>query len=200
MKKNFGKAIYTLEFDKIREMLAEVAPTEGAAARALTLEPDTDIDRIRLELKKTTAAKKLIGEKGMPSFWGVYDPYSALDKVSKGAPMTAAELLRIASLLNCTAALKNYITEARDGFEAISVYFSRLEPDKALCRKITESIISEEMIADEASPELAAIRRKIRAVNNRIRDNLKKYTTDSSYTKYLQEISSQCETGATLSP
>ena len=43
------------------------------------------------------------------------------------------------------------------------------------------------MIADEASPELAAIRRKIRAVNNRIRDNLKKYTTDSSYTKYLQE-------------
>ena len=58
MKKNFGKAIYTLEFDKIREMLAEVAPTEGAAARALTLEPDTDIDRIRLELKKTTAAKK----------------------------------------------------------------------------------------------------------------------------------------------
>lgn len=187
MKKNFGKAIYTLEFDKIREMLAEVAPTEGAAARALTLEPDTDIDRIRLELKKTTAAKKLIGEKGMPSFWGVYDPYSALDKVSKGAPMTAAELLRISSLLNCTAALKNYITEARDGFEAISVYFSRLEPDKALCRKITESIISEEMIADEASPELAAIRRKIRAVNNRIRDNLKKYTTDSSYTKYLQE-------------
>ena len=103
MKKNFGKAIYTLEFDKIREMLAEVAPTEGAAARALTLEPDTDIDRIRLELKKTTAAKKLIGEKGMPSFWGVYDPYSALDKVSKGAPMTAAELLRISSHLKTTS-------------------------------------------------------------------------------------------------
>ncbi len=187
MKKNFGKAIYTLEFDKIREMLADAAPTEGAQARALTLEPDTDIDRIRLELSKTTCAKKLIGEKGMPSFYGVYDPSAALDKVSKGVAMLPVELLRICSLLNCTAGLKNYITEAREGFESIGVYFERLEPDRALCRKITSAIVSEEMIADEASPELSAIRRKMRLVNNRIKDNLKKYTTEGAYTKYLQE-------------
>ncbi len=187
MKKNFGKAIYTLEFDKIRALLAEVAPTQGAAERALRLEPDIDIDRIPLELSRTTCAKKLIGEKGMPSFYGVYDPFSALDKVSKGVAMTPGELLRIASLLNCTAGLKNYITEGREGFEAVSVFFSRLEPDRSLCRKITESIVSEELIADEASPELSSIRRKIRIVNNRIRDTLKKYTTESSYTKYLQE-------------
>ena len=52
--------------------------------------------------------------------------------------------------------------------------------------KITKAIIAEDVIADEASPELADIRRKIRSENNRIKDNLQKYVS-GAYGKYLQE-------------
>ena len=38
----FTKAITTLEFDKITEMLASLAPTEGAKAMARSLVPSGD--------------------------------------------------------------------------------------------------------------------------------------------------------------
>ena len=40
-------------------------------------------------------------------------------------------------------------------------------------------------MADEASPELGEIRRKIRQTNNKIQDILQKYVSGTS--KYLQE-------------
>ena len=65
--------------------------------------------------------------------------------------------------------------------------FDRLIPDRKLEERIFRSIISEEMMADEASPALAEIRRKIRNENNRIKDILQKYVTVGSHSKYLQE-------------
>lgn len=185
--KNSSKAISILEYDKIRELLAECAPTQGAKIRALSLEPDTVIDRIRAEMAKTSAAQKLIGTKGMPSFYGVFDISSSLEKAEKGGCMTTRELLDIASLLNCASGLKSYIGVNREGVEVIAEYFDRLESDRTIERAIGNAIVSEDMIADEASPELSHIRKKIRTVNNRIKDTLQKYTSDSSYTKYLQE-------------
>ena len=185
--KDFSKAIFILEYDKIREMLAMCAPTDGARAKALRLEPDTVIDGIKSELAKTTQAVTLIGTKGMPSFYSVGYFSSSLEKAEKGGCMTPRELLDIASLLRCVASLNSYIGDGREGVEKIAEYFDRLEGNRALERAIGNAIISEDIISDDASPELAAIRRKIKNINNRIKDTLAKYITDSSYTRYLQE-------------
>ena len=46
------KTIRSLEFDKIRAMLADCASTEGAKARAMTLSPSDDLETVNKNLKK----------------------------------------------------------------------------------------------------------------------------------------------------
>lgn len=188
---DFKKAIKTLEFDKIRAMLADCALTEGAAELALNLTPETDAVIIKRSQVQTTEAVTLIGTKGAPSFYGVKEVYSPLERARKGATLSCRQLLDIANLLKCVTNLKGYIAgDRRDTMpdeSSLYIHFDRLVPDKNVERAICDAIISEDMIADEASPELYSIRRKIRHTNSKIKDTLQRYITEGKYTKYLQE-------------
>ena len=55
-----NKALETLEFDKIKEMLAQACSTEGAKAMALALMPSTDFETVKKRLAHTSDAKRLI--------------------------------------------------------------------------------------------------------------------------------------------
>ncbi len=181
-----NKTLTTLEFDKIRARLIEIAATDGAKTVAAKLTPSDDAVEIRRRLARTTDARRLVMIKGMPPFSGVHDVGDSLERAVKGASLSARELLDVASLLHCTRALLDY-RENDDGFETVlDVVFDRLSPNRPLEEKITRAIIAEDIIADEASPALADIRRKIRNVNSKIKDVLAKYT-GGTYGKYLQE-------------
>ena len=180
------KTINTLEFDKIRSMLAALAPTAGAAELARGLLPCDRIAQVRSSLKKTTDARRLADAKGQPSFGGVSDITSALERADKGATLTTRELMDVGEVLRASRALLEYIRSNRTFDSVLDETFERLMPNKYLEEKISRSIISEDMIADEASSELSDIRRKIRAANIRIKDNLKSFVS-GSYSKYLQE-------------
>ena len=80
-------------------MLSACALTDGAKRKALTLMPDTDVERIRKKLAETDEAKRLAGIKGAPSFWGVTDVGDSLERAEKGAQLTTGELLAVARLL-----------------------------------------------------------------------------------------------------
>ena len=60
-------------------------------------------------------------------------------------------------------------------------------PQKALEDEIEKSVIGPETLADTASDELYNIRRKMRSAENRVRENLQKFVTGGTYSKYLQE-------------
>ena len=180
------KTINTLEFDKIRAMLASLAPTAGAAELARGLLPSDRVATVRANLKKTTDARRLADAKGQPSFGGVSDITSALERADKGATLTTRELMDVGAVLRASRSLLEYIRSNRTFDSVLDETFERLIPNKYLEEKISRSIISEDMIADEASPELSDIRRKIRVANIRIKDNLKSFVS-GSYSKYLQE-------------
>ncbi len=181
------KTLTTLEFNKIREMLASCASTDGAKEEALLLEPSCDIDKIKRELALTSDAKKLYETKGMPSFGMVKDIIPACDRADKGAQLTTEELLNVANVLRTSRMLLDYIHVNKLFDTHVDEIFERLFINRKLEEKISRSIISVDMIADEASPELANIRRKMRDTNNRIKETLQKYVNGSSYSKYLQE-------------
>ncbi len=185
--KNFDKASKTLEFDKILSMLSSCALTDGAKAKALTLMPDTDIERIRRKLKETDEAKRLAGIKGAPSFWGVKDVGDSLERAEKGAQLTPGELLQVARLLTCVRSLKSYPEKDYPFGHPFYVYFSRLITDNALEKAITSAILSEDSIADDASAELSRIRRKMKGLNSKVKEQLQRYITSSEYQKYLQD-------------
>jgi len=184
---NFSdKTLKTLEFDKICEMLAECAPTEGARSMALCLMPSADIVEVLRRQRRTTDARRLSDIKGMPSFGSVKDVSEACERAVKGAMLSTRELLDIAKILRASRVLVDYLQNNKPFDTSLDEIFSRLLPNRFLEDRITKSILSEDMIADEASRELAEIRRKIRDANSRIKETLQRYIS-GSYSKILQE-------------
>ena len=180
-----NKALYTLEFDKILEELAAVAPTEGSAEMARALTPTSDIEKVRLRLNHTTDAKTLIGIKGMPSFGRIKDIREAVERAEKDAMLSLRELLDCAGVMKTARVLLDYVRGDHTPETSLGEIFERLVPNRALEEKITRSIVADDFVADEASPELGDIRRKKRQVDNKIKDILQKYVSGQS--KYLQE-------------
>ncbi len=181
------KTIKTLELDKILGMLAECAPTEGAKLRALALMPSDDEVIVLRRQRRTSDAKRLMGIKGMPSFGLVTDISDTVERAEKGATLSCRELLSCANVLRTARRLTDYLKGDRTFDTVLDEIFDRLAGNRHLEEKITHAIISEDMIADEASRELAEIRRKMRAANAKVRDVLQKYVTGGAYSKYLQE-------------
>ena len=181
-----AKTLSTLEYDKIIRMLVECAATEGAAARASTLSPTDDYEVVLSRQKKTDDAKRLINTKGYPAFSADERVVAAAERAYKGAILSPMELLEIASLFRSARAVLDYSSVDRTFETSLDEIFSRLMPNRELENKITRSILSEDMIADEASPALADIRRKVRLANNKIKETLQSYVGGARL-KYLQE-------------
>ncbi len=181
-----AKTQSVLEFDKIKQMLSELCSTEGAKSRAFSLSPTDDYDTVIARQARTDDAKRLINAKGYPSFSAPEGTVPAAERAYKGAVLSPRDLLDVASLLRSARMMLDYINTDKLFETTLDTLFARLLTNRALEDKITKSIISEDIIADEASTELAEIRRKIRATNNRIKDTLAGYVGGARL-KYLQE-------------
>ncbi|MBQ0126279.1 MAG: endonuclease MutS2, partial [Clostridiales bacterium] len=185
--KTIERAIRTLEFDKIRNMLADVCPTEGSRELALALSPSKGVATVRRILAETDAACALEVKKGMPPFYGVKDITGIVERADKGATLDCAQVLMVADVIRAARALREYgITENAEP-DALTEYFERLTAFPKLEAKIEKCVRSEDELHDTASDKLYDIRRKIRQTNSKIRDSLQKIVTGSSYSKFLQE-------------
>jgi DNA mismatch repair protein MutS2 len=103
------KTLSTLEFDKIRQMLADSCHTAGAAQMALMLTPTDRLDVAKQRQMRTTDAKRLADAKGMPSFGSVSDVSDLCERALKGAILTPRELLDAAALMRTSRQLLEYI-------------------------------------------------------------------------------------------
>jgi DNA mismatch repair protein MutS2 len=180
------KSLTTLEFDKIIDMLVECASTSGAKSRARSLTPTSDYDVVVERQTKTDDAKRLINAKGYPSFSAEESVVPSAERAYKGAILAPRELMNIASMLRSARMMLDYISADKPFETSLDAIFNRLMPNRTLEEKISRAIISEDLIADEASPALADIRRKIRNANNKIKDTLQTYI-GGVRNKYLQE-------------
>ncbi len=178
------KSLGILEFGKIREKLAACAQTDGGRELALGLVPQNDITKVRLLQELTSRAKAEAAERGQPSFYGVCDIISAAERASKGASLSMRDLLHCGAVLRCARALSSYMLPNGDDDKLYEI-FARLIPNRRLEDKIFASIVSEDTMDDNASAELADIRRSIRRTNVKIRDMLQKYVAGDS--RFLQE-------------
>ena len=126
---DFNKALNTLEFYKITDMLASLAPTKGAKAMAAALVPSADMVEVQKRLRETTDAKNMSASNGSPSFGGVVDVTPSAERAVKGAMLTTRELLDVADLLHVTSRLVAYAGEKSETAGSLGVIFSRLVPN-----------------------------------------------------------------------
>lgn len=186
MSELYEKSLHKLELNAVLEMLAEHAGSEEAKIRCKALRPQTDMDDIRILQQQTSAACRLITQKGSPGLSGIRDVGESLARADRGGCLSASELLKISGVLRCARLVKNY-AETDAVSSVLDPYFLELVGNKYLEERIDTAIISEEEIADAASSELADIRRHIRIQSTKVRESLQKIISSPTYAKYLQE-------------
>ena len=186
MSELFEKSIHILELPRVLEKLSDQAVTEEGKERALKLRPMTDPDDVARALAETSAAVQMTALRGSPSFSGVRPVWASLQRSDMGGSLNTRELLDIAAVLRCARTAKDYAAGEGNAKTCIDHLFASLTPNRFLEEKITGSILGEDEIADAASPELASIRRHIRATSSKVREILQKLIS-SSQARYLQE-------------
>ena len=183
----FEKSLTTLELPAVLEMLAAEAVGDTAKEQARALKPSTEPAEVRRRQEETTAAKTMMVVRGSPSFSGVKDVRPSLARADLGGALNTRELLDIARVLQCARLVRGYIADDTVGKTPIDHLFYALHANKFLEEKISTSISGEDEIADGASPELANIRRQMRAAAARAREALQKIISSPGYAKALQE-------------
>ena len=183
----YEKSLQTLELPAVLEMLAQQAVGETAKEQARALFPASDRAEVKRRLEETSAAKTMMVVRGSPSFSGVKDVRPSLSRADLGGALNTRELLDIARVLQCARLVRGYLADDSVGKTPIDYLFHALHANKFLEEKIFTSVLGEDEIADSASPELATIRRQMRAAAARARDALQKIISSPSYAKALQE-------------
>lgn len=181
------KYLKTLELDKILEMLAELTSNEETRRMALAIRPDTDLAAVRRECLKTSQAFSLSVQFGTPPFSNFKDICSSAARAKSGAVISLRDLMDIAAMLRQIKSLADWYDHCEGVETELDYLFSRLMPNDWLLEKLERSIISETEISDAASPELAAIRRKINRAGMQLRETLDKMIRNKTTQQYLQE-------------
>ena len=186
MSELYDKSLLKLELDRVLEMLSACAGSIGGKEACLRVKPSSDLEDVCLALEQTTAASDLCTKKGNPVFGDVTDVSASLERANLGGSLQPKELLRIAGVLRCARNIRSYVSED-DKITVLDPMFRALTPNKYLEDKIFGAILTEEEIADNASPELSDIRRHMRIQAGKIRDSLQKVISSPAYSKYLRE-------------
>ena len=183
-----SKVLRVLEYHKIIDRLKEKASSEPGRQLAAALVPMTDLEEIRTAQTQTADALGRLFAKGSTSFGSNKDLGMSLKSLEVGSVLSIAELLRIASFLENVNRIKAYGRRDRDDIpgDSLDVYFDSLEPLTPLANEINRCILSEEEIADDASPALKHIRRSMAITNDRIHSQLSSMINGSLRT-YLQD-------------
>lgn len=182
------KVLRVLEYHKIIARLTEKATSEPGKKRAAALLPMTDLNEIQAAQTQTADALGRLFAKGSTSFGSNKDFGMSLKSLEVGSVLSIAELLRIASFLENVNRIKAYGRRERDDMpgDSLDVWFDMLEPLTPLAGEINRCILSEEEIADDASPALKHIRRSMAITNDRIHSQLNSMINGSLRT-YLQD-------------
>lgn len=182
------KSLQTIELPAVLAQLASDAICPVAKDTASKLRPFTDIGSVINAQKETTCAKDMMVLKQCPPFSGVIDVSKSLSRAKLGGVLNTRELLNVASLLRATSSSVSYARKEKESEETfLDDIFSRLKSNKPLEERLSFAIISEDEISDNASGELASIRRKINITHDKIRQSLGKIISSQTYAKALQE-------------
>ncbi|MCR5487263.1 MAG: endonuclease MutS2 [Lachnospiraceae bacterium] len=164
------KVLSRLEYHKIISMLTDLASTREAKDLCENTVPLKDRHEIERLQDETEAALNRIFKNGSLKFGGVKNIRSAVQSSVREFILSPIELMDIASTLETCSRIRQYGKDAPE--DILSDRFECLEPIRPLSDSIRRSILSEEEIADDASPELKSIRRRIKQSNDRIRSEL----------------------------
>jgi DNA mismatch repair protein MutS2 len=183
------KTLKVLEYHKIINKLADFAQSESGRTLALNLKPASELALIEIWQDETSEAESILAREGRSFIAPFPDIERAVKKAKIGSVLSPVELLDIASVLSLISSVRSRMNEHKEKAELrlIPAMIERLQTQRTMLDKIRSCIESEERLYDNASPELANIRRLIGRANDRVRERLNSILHSPQMLKFLQE-------------
>ncbi len=181
--KNFEK----LELNKILSAAAEYAVLDGGRSLVMALSPSVEIAQVRRRLSFTRECTELLFTYGLGKIERFGNVAEQIKRAGKGSVLSCKELLECAALLRSARTVYESVSRIDDeNIVLVKECIKCLYFDKSAESDITEKILSEDSVSDNASDKLFAIRSKIKNLNDRVRSRLSEYVSGKDK-EYLQD-------------
>lgn len=181
------RVLEKLEFDKLLQRLAGLCLLPVAAETAKDLFPDTELESVRIRLEETEEGKELLRQNPLFSVRGAKEIRAYLKRCERGGILSPEELLHIRDTLKAGRQVKQGIAENKLELRHLGNTVQGVEPQKGLEDEITRCVTEEGVIADNASPLLAELRRSQSRLQQKIRESLEGILRSQTYQKMLQD-------------
>ncbi len=178
------RAQRVLEYDKILNIISGMAMSEDAKKAVAELLPSDDFDTVEYMQNQTAQASSMLAMHGAAPISPLRNIVPALKRTVRGGSMSMSELLQTAAVLRVSRRLSAYIVKT-EKLPILTEMASSITICKSLEQRITDAIISETEVADNASPQLAVLRRKAAQLGDKVRETLSSML--KTYSPYLQE-------------
>ena len=180
------KVLKTLEYDKIRAMVAERTQCCTGRELAEAMEPVFTNGEAASQMALTAEAEKLLIRTGRSPADGFPDMRGCLKRIHAALYLSPGELLGVARCLKAIRLCKEALESAED-CPLLGNLAQWLQAHRSIEEEIGRCIAGEEEISDGASPALLRIRRSMRIANDRVRERLGNMIRSATFQKYLQE-------------
>ena len=183
-----GKHLSTLELPKVLNRLSTYASFSAGEEQARVLTPVADVDEIRWRLEATTEARALLDAKPESTIGGAHDVRPLAEATQRGAVLPPPDLLDVRDTLVAARTLYRTLTRLKEQFPRLAGLANRIQPCPEVITEINRCLDERGDVRDDASPELARIRREVQIAHDRIQDKLQNIIQSSRNAPFLQEI------------
>lgn len=175
-----------IEWDTIRQTLAQRASFSASRELALNLEPAWHLEDVRRLLEETREARLLLQTTTL-HMGGVHDVRPLVDQAERGKVLLPQELLDVRSTLQRARLVRQTIVRGRNQYPNLADWAAQIEPCQHVADEIGRCLDDAGEVVDTASPKLADIRKRLRQQRERLTQTLERMIHNPEVAQYLQE-------------
>ena len=180
-------SLKVLEFGEIVSMLRERTACALGDEVARLLEPTSDLLTIQEGQRETTEAARIMAEEGHIPLGGIHDICAQIAKAARDGLLDPSELLDVAGTLASGRSLRAFIIKRADKYPKLAEIAVNIGQFQRIEKAIDDCIADNAEIRDTASPELAAVRSKLKTTHARMLDKLHSLIQSSDYRTMIQD-------------
>lgn len=167
-----ARARHELGFSDVERILAGACATPfGREALLRDVFPET-LEDLEARMEEVLEAAHLVTQRSLPDFASIRDVRPHLEHADKEAVLGALEVLEVARTLDGLARLKDLVESRGDEVARLVAVASAIEDERPFARRVFRSIDEQGQITDDASPTLAELRARVRALRVEAQERL----------------------------
>jgi len=182
-----ARTLRVLEYDAIRERLAEHASSSLGKELASRLEPATDPSIVNRLVAETTQARELVARSGRVPLGGVHDVRAQVMNAGRGGVLAPRDLLDIADTLYACRRMRAFLQRGEIDAPLVVAKARALGSFQEIEQAIEGAIDNRAEVMDSASDQLRAIRAQLQRLHNMVAKRLEAIIHSPRLARVIQD-------------